>query len=102
VPVPENQLFAPPINIKVKDDRLIHQPLVATRSISMTPFIPWTPEEPIVREDVTPVVDKIPGAKEEPVKPSASGKRSRFVKLIFVQWLCQRFLYNLTMKMMKS
>lgn len=67
--VPDNRIYAPPINIKVYDDRLIHKPLIATRSISMSPFIPWDQDTDALKalnqENFKPTVDKIPGAKDE-------------------------------------
>eukprot|EP01114_Cavostelium_apophysatum_P012665 TRINITY_DN2890_c0_g1_i2.p1 TRINITY_DN2890_c0_g1~~TRINITY_DN2890_c0_g1_i2.p1 ORF type:complete len:2032 (+),score=608.70 TRINITY_DN2890_c0_g1_i2:72-6098(+) len=45
VKIPEDVMFAPPINIKVIDDRLVYKPIVGVRSISTTPFIPWNSGE---------------------------------------------------------
>jgi hypothetical protein len=35
----KKSLYAPPLNIRVFDDRLVSKPLIATRSISLEPFV---------------------------------------------------------------
>ena len=70
VKVPENKLFSIPVNIRVYDDRVI-KTLVATRSISLTQFIPWddTAQAELQIEDQPKRVSGIPGAsliKKEP------------------------------------
>jgi len=52
------------LNIKVYDDRLITKPMVAYRSLSLTPFLPWTPPATLneLDENAPKVVDVIPGA----------------------------------------
>jgi hypothetical protein len=81
VSVPEDPLFAPPINIKVYDERLLgaYKPLVAARSFSMLPFLPWKDQVKMdenmkkqlesAQEDTLQKVEKIPGSayiKEDP------------------------------------
>eukprot|EP00027_Filamoeba_sp_ATCC50430_P012373 CAMPEP_0168566368 /NCGR_PEP_ID=MMETSP0413-20121227/14383_1 /TAXON_ID=136452 /ORGANISM="Filamoeba nolandi, Strain NC-AS-23-1" /LENGTH=1321 /DNA_ID=CAMNT_0008598385 /DNA_START=51 /DNA_END=4013 /DNA_ORIENTATION=- len=81
VQVPENPLFAPPINIQVYDDRKIVRPLAGLRTISISPFVSWYNMSAEnagkgMDEGNTPVVDSIPGAslikeeapKEKPVE----------------------------------
>lgn len=64
IKVPENKLFAPPINIRVYDDRLVlGKPLIATRSLPLEAFVPWESVRPVVSEDAPRIVDEIPGAK---------------------------------------
>ncbi len=82
--IPENPLFAPPLNIRVYDDRLILKPLVALRSIPLSPFIPWAqPSEQdlaVLNENIRKPVDQIPGAaliKEEVPPPDANQPPSR-------------------------
>jgi hypothetical protein len=71
VKLPSSRLFAPPLNIRVYDDRVLYKALVATRSISLAPFITWDDSKdeisivPLDDETKPKVVDKIPGAKEE-------------------------------------
>jgi len=73
VQIPEDPLFAPPINIQVYDDRVIHKPLVAFRSLNSAQFIPWQKVE-VVPENTPPVVENIPGASQlsEETKKQAS------------------------------
>jgi len=66
VKVPLDPLFAPPINIKIYDDRLIHHPLGGTRSISLASYIPWKAKAAEEHsEDIPPAIEGIPGAKDE-------------------------------------
>lgn len=72
VAIPENPLFAPPINLLVYDDRVIHKPLIAFRSLSTAHFIPWENVQ-VVQEDAPVVVKEIPGAPLEERKPAEEG-----------------------------
>eukprot|EP01119_Soliformovum_irregulare_P020127 TRINITY_DN648_c0_g1_i1.p1 TRINITY_DN648_c0_g1~~TRINITY_DN648_c0_g1_i1.p1 ORF type:complete len:1282 (+),score=464.21 TRINITY_DN648_c0_g1_i1:141-3986(+) len=74
VKIPEDKLYSVPLNIKVYDDRLITKPMVAYRSLSLTPFLPWTspPTMEELDENAPKMVTEIPGAalaaKETPAE----------------------------------
>lgn len=66
VKIPEDKMFAPPINVRVYDDRLLNKPLLATRSIPIVPFIPWGEDNKLAiqaaGEQMPEKVEGIPGA----------------------------------------
>eukprot|EP00033_Pygsuia_biforma_P002484 GCRY01002754.1.p1 GENE.GCRY01002754.1~~GCRY01002754.1.p1 ORF type:complete len:1277 (-),score=458.89 GCRY01002754.1:265-4095(-) len=65
VKVPMNPLYAPYINVRVYDSRLLgaNTPLVASTSIPLAPYIPWSSSKPLSL--LPPPVDDIPGALHE-------------------------------------
>ncbi len=75
VRLPSSRLFAPPLNMRVYDDRGIYKALIATRSLSLAPFITWddTPVETSMvhlEDDPKPiVVTTIPGANPDAKEP---------------------------------
>lgn len=81
--VPEDPLYAPSLNIRVRDDRKIHKPLLGNRSLSLGPFIPWTSAKPPSEADTElKVVKEIPGApKEEPKQEEVTKKLLTLVQI---------------------
>lgn len=68
--VPEDPLYAPSLNIRVFDDRVISKPNIATRSLSLASWYPWNKDPlPSVEQDTEiKVVNEIPGAPKEAPK----------------------------------
>jgi len=82
VKVPENRLFTLPINIRVKDDRLIQHPIIGTRSIAITPYIPWTDVSPSYHEldeHLPKPVNEIPGASSS--EPAQSQQQDAIIPI---------------------
>lgn len=68
VNIPKDPLFAPSINVRVFDDRMVHKPLVGTRSIGIAPFVTFYGRKKQLEDleaDLPKSVDleDIPGAK---------------------------------------
>lgn len=50
--IPSREIFAPAVNIKIRDHRLggAHEPVVGTASFSLAPFIPWLGGGPAAKD----------------------------------------------------
>lgn len=66
-------MFAPPLNIRVYDDRVIAKPLIGTRSLPLEAFISWEAVRPNISEDAPKIVQEIPGAKS--IKEDDKGEK---------------------------